>query len=271
MQSAANTAEVGGGHPRTTICGIRFSCLDRKSAAEWLINAAKEGTGGYVCVTGAHGIVSAQDDPDFRDILNAASMNTLDGQPVVWIARWRGHTVERVTGRELVGDVVARDNNAQVRHVLFGATQYVTDKMMQRLRKMNSDICVDVFNPPFGELSEEELDSICRQIHSKKPTIVWVGLSTPKQERLAVRLSKRYPTAPVVAIGAGFDFVAGLNRSAPHFMTVLCLEWLFRLASDPRRLFKRYAKVVPWFLLLITKEIAAGRLLDDTNVVPKHN
>jgi len=271
MQSATYKARAQEDHPRTTICGIRFSCFDRGRAAQWLLSAAKEGTGGYVCVTGAHGVVSAQDDLGFREILNTASMNTLDGQPVVWIARWRGHSVERVTGRELVRDVVAQDGNAQIRHVLFGATPRVTDKMIQHLRTMNSNVHVDVYNPPFCVLGDEELDGICQQLRSAEPTIIWVGLSTPKQERLAVRLSKRFSKVPVVAIGAGFDFIAGLSPSAPHFITALGLEWLFRLVYDPRRLFKRYANVVPRFLLLIAREIGAGKLLDDAPVMRKHN
>jgi N-acetylglucosaminyldiphosphoundecaprenol N-acetyl-beta-D-mannosaminyltransferase len=199
----------------------------------------------------------AQDDPDFRHILNSAAMNTLDGQPVVWLARWRKFDVERVTGRELVWDVVA-DYGAQIRHVLFGSTSSVTDEMIARLRQLNPKVQVDSFNPPFGPLGDDKLNDICRQLISAGPMIIWVGLSTPKQERLAVRLSKSFPSAPIVAIGAGFDFVANLKPCPPTFVKLLCLEWLFRLASDPRRLFKRYAKIVPRFLLLLGREIIVG-------------
>jgi N-acetylglucosaminyldiphosphoundecaprenol N-acetyl-beta-D-mannosaminyltransferase len=219
-----------------------------------LIGLATNGFGGYVCVTGAHGVVSAQDDAEFKDILNSASMNTLDGQPVVWIARWRGFTVTRVTGRELVWDTVDLDVGNKIRHVLFGATPAVTDRMIARLSAQNENIRVSAFNPPFGPLDDDYLDAIFRRVASGEQTIVWVGLSTPKQERLAVRLSKRLPKIPIVAIGAGFDFVAELKHVAPPIVTSLGLEWLFRLASEPRRLFKRYAVVVPRFLILIARE-----------------
>jgi N-acetylglucosaminyldiphosphoundecaprenol N-acetyl-beta-D-mannosaminyltransferase len=248
-------------HKQTTICGIKFSCFDRMQAACWIIEAATRRSGGYVCVTGAHGIVTAQDDDDFRQILNSASMNTLDGQPVVWVTRWRGFDVERVTGRELLVDVIAQDRSAEIRHVLFGSTSSVTDKMVARLHGLNPRIRVDAFNPPFGAMDEAELNNVCRQFESDKPTIVWVGLSTPKQERVAARLSKRLPNASIVAIGAGFDFVAGLVPPAPSFIKLLCLEWLFRLASDPRRLYRRYAEVVPRFLVLLGRELTVGSKL----------
>ena len=250
-------AESAPQHPRTVIGGVRFSCFDRRRAAQFLVDLATNGVGGYVCVTGAHGVVTAQDDAEFKSILNSASMNTLDGQPVVWIARWRGFTVTRVTGRELVWDTVDLDGGNRIHHVLFGATPAVTDRMIVRLRARSASIQVEAINPPFGSLDDEYLDTICQRLSSHEPTIVWVGLSTPKQERLVVRLSKRLPRTPIVAIGAGFDFVAELKQTAPPIMTLLCLEWLFRLASEPRRLFKRYAEVVPRFLILVAREWCA--------------
>jgi N-acetylglucosaminyldiphosphoundecaprenol N-acetyl-beta-D-mannosaminyltransferase len=254
-------------HPRTVISGVRFSCFDRPGAARWLIDAAREGTGGYVCVTGAHGVVSAQDDPEFKHILNGASMNTLDGQPVVWIARLRGFKAGRVTGRELVWDVVDTDYAAAVHHVFFGSTPEVTDRMIATLRKRDPQIRAEVYNPPFRSLSDEDLDELCARFANKGPTIVWVGLSTPKQERLSVRLAARLPQAPIVAIGAGFDFVAGLKPIAPRFVTALSLEWLFRLGSEPRRLFKRYAEIVPRFLMLVGREVLSGTLLSRSDAV----
>ena len=188
-------------------------------------------------------------------------MNTLDGQPVVWIARLRGFLAGRVTGRELVWDVVDTDAACEVRHVLFGATAAVTDRMIERLRRRNPAIRVEAYNPPFGAISDEELERVCSRFEGEGPMIVWVGLSTPKQEQLTVRLSARFPKAPIVAIGAGFDFVAGLKPIAPSFVTSLSLEWLFRLATEPRRLFKRYAEIVPRFLFLVAREWLSGNLL----------
>lgn len=241
-------------HPQTVIGGVRFSCFDRKQAAQFLVSLAEKGFGGYVCVTGAHGVVSAQDDAEFKSILNSASMNTLDGQPVVWIARRRGFDVTRVTGRELVWDTVDLDARNKIRHVLLGATPAVTDRMIARLGTRRENIRVEAFNPPFGPVDDDYLDTICRRLGSGEQTIVWLGLSTPKQERLAVRLSKRLPRTPIVAIGAGFEFVGELKQAAPRIVTLLCLEWLFRLALEPRRLFWRYAEVVPRFSMLVARE-----------------
>lgn len=247
-------------HPRTTICGVRFSCFDRAGASRWLANAAATGAGGYVCVTGAHGVVSAQDDEGFRKILNGAAMNTLDGQPVVWISRLRGFKAGRVTGRELVWDVVDADPSGEIRHLFFGATAAITDKMIERLRERNPAVKAEAYNPPFGPISDEDLDRVCTPFAKGGSAIVWVGLSTPKQEQLAVRLAARLPKTPIVAIGAGFDFVAGLKPVAPAIVTALSLEWLFRLLSEPRRLFRRYAEIVPRFLYLVAREMVAGHL-----------
>jgi N-acetylglucosaminyldiphosphoundecaprenol N-acetyl-beta-D-mannosaminyltransferase len=205
-------------------------------------------------VTGAHGVVFAQDHPQFRTLLNGAVMNTLDGQPVAWIARWRGFKVTRITGREIVWDVVAQDTGSTIRHVLFGSTAAVTDAMTERLRERDRNIEIAAINPPFGGITEDYLETICNMIDAAQPTIVWVGLSTPKQEDLAARLSKRLPNATIVAIGAAFDFVAELKPVAPYFVTRMGLEWLFRLLSEPRRLFRRYAETVPRFLLLVARE-----------------
>jgi N-acetylglucosaminyldiphosphoundecaprenol N-acetyl-beta-D-mannosaminyltransferase len=245
-------------HPRTTICGVRFSCFDVEDASSWLFEAARARRGGHICVTGAHGIVLAQNDPELSEILNTAAMNALDGQPVVMVARSRGYRVTRVTGRELVWGVVRQDTASEIRHLLFGATGAVTRRMIDNLRQLRREILVDAFNPSFGPMTDSELDVICEQLASDKPTIVWVGLSTPKQERLARRLAIRFPNSPVVAIGAGFDFVAGLTPEAPRIMTVLCLEWLFRLGMEPRRLSGRYLHIVPRFLALLLRELLSN-------------
>jgi N-acetylglucosaminyldiphosphoundecaprenol N-acetyl-beta-D-mannosaminyltransferase len=127
--------------------------------------------------------------------------------------------------------------------------------MIDRLRCRSQAIRVSAFNPPFGEFRDEELDSICQGEQSAGPTLIWVGMSTPRQERLAVSLSKRFPRSPIVTIGAGFDFVAGLKPTAPQIVTQLCLERLFRLVFEPSRLFRRYAEIVSRFLILIEREL----------------
>jgi len=255
MESGSGVCGIRETHPRTVICGISFSCLNRDQASKWLLNSAYELRGGYICVTGAHGVILAQDDPEFLSILNSATMNTLDGQPVVWISRWRGHKSERVTGRELLWDTVAQDRDARLTHVLFGSTREITDKMIERLRKFAPTIQVQAFNPPFTSLIDDELDEIVRGLQFSAPAIIWVGLSTPKQERLAARLAERLPRSPVVAIGAGFNFIAGVSPVAPRVITALGLEWLFRLSCEPRRLYKRYVATVPRFSLLFVREL----------------
>ena len=189
-----------------------------------------------------------------------------------------GHTAAWLDPLSPAGDAVPRlspqafgftdaDMQAEVETMFYNEGRRTKlGAMIERLRKRNPKVRVEAFNPPFRDLSDEELDSICTRFAGERATIVWVGLSTPKQERLTVRLSQRLPKTPIVAIGAGFDFVAGLKPVAPGFVTALSLEWLFRLASEPRRLFKRYAEIIPKFLLLVGREAASGRLLTGSKV-----
>lgn len=240
-------------HPQTEICGVRYSCFNREAASRYLFQGALSKHGGYVCVTGAHGVVTAQENAEFKHILNAAFMNTLDGMPVVLIARMRGFQAGRVTGRELVKDIIALDRDSSIRHIFFGATAAVTNRLIENLSAENANINVVAINPPFREINDAELDEVCTKIFSEIPTIVWIGLSTPKQEKLAARLARRCPQHSIVAIGAGFDFIAGLKPEAPRLATQLCLEWLFRLVLEPRRLLKRYCTVIPKFIYFLIK------------------
>ena len=122
------------------------------------------------------------------------------------------------------------------------------------MHDINANLRIDTYHPPFGEISDSQLKEAYDELQVTQPSVVWVGISTPRQEHLAARLAKLWPNVPIVAIGAGFDFVAGMKPEAPRIMTVLCLEWLYRLHSEPSRLFKRYAHTVPRFLYCFVED-----------------
>lgn len=239
------------------IAGVDFSVLTRMEAVQRVFDWALGNIGGYVCVTGAHGVVQSRRDAHFRTVLNSASMNCPDGQPTAWLMRLKGfRQAERITGRELLRGVAAIDRNRSVHHVLLGSSEKVTDQMVARLEASFPGIRIEaVINPPFRPLIQSDFDSICEEIRGTERLIIWVGLSTPLQESLALRVSSQLPSAVVVAIGAGFDFVAGTKTEAPRVMTVTGLEWLFRLGCEPRRLWRRYAYVIPWFVILFVREL----------------
>ena len=217
----------------------------------------------YVCVTGVHGVVESQDDPELRRIHNEAGMVTTDGMPLVWLSRRRappGVEVERVYGPDLMLDCFARSEAAGWRHFLYGSSPETLDRLHtnMKVRFPRAEI-VGAMSPPFRPLAPAEEQAIETEIGDARPDIVWVGLSTPKQERWMAGHLGRVHAPVLVGVGAAFDFHAGLKRQAPAWMQRSGLEWAFRLASEPRRLAGRYLKNNPRFAWLVAMETLRGR------------
>jgi N-acetylglucosaminyldiphosphoundecaprenol N-acetyl-beta-D-mannosaminyltransferase len=257
-------AEVPGtgvpAHRRVDVLGVPVSALTMglavRTIAGWIDSQARE----YVCVTGVHGVMESIRDESLRAIHAGAGMVTPDGMPLVWLARRAGHhEVERVYGPDLMLAVCAASLPHGWRHFFYGGAAGVADKLASRLQASFPTVQVaGTYCPPFGDLAPEEREAIVRLINAAEPDIVWVGLSTPKQERwMAAQLGRL--TAPVlIGVGAAFDFHAGLKRQAPAWMQQSGLEWLFRLATEPRRLWRRYLRNNPEFVWrLVTRELAA--------------
>jgi N-acetylglucosaminyldiphosphoundecaprenol N-acetyl-beta-D-mannosaminyltransferase len=208
----------------------------------------------YVCVTGVHGVMESQDDPTLRDIHNAAGMVTPDGMPLVWLSRLWGHPeVERVYGPDLMVACCAASATSGHRHFFYGGGPGVPEKLAARLTaRFPALIVAGTWSPPFHELTDSEAEEVVQRIAAARPDILWVGLSTPKQERWMARFVGRVPVPVMIGVGAAFDMHAGLKRQAPRWMQRAGLEWVFRLAVEPRRLWRRYLRNNPrfiWYLL----------------------
>jgi len=218
----------------------------------------------YVCVTGVHGVMECQRDPELRLIHNNAGLVTPDGMPVVRIGQLKGfRDMDRVYGPDLMLEVFRRSASAGYRHFLYGTTDETLARLRSQLNRLFPGIqIVDVFAPPFRALSDAEAEQIVERINFSKADIVWVGLSTPKQERWMAGMRARLSPAVLVGVGAAFDFHAGNVRRAPRWMQRGCLEWLFRLCVEPRRLWRRYAVNNPRFLWLISLQFLGLRRFD---------
>jgi N-acetylglucosaminyldiphosphoundecaprenol N-acetyl-beta-D-mannosaminyltransferase len=211
----------------------------------------------YVCVSDVHAVLACHDDPDLAAIHAAAGMVTTDGMPLVWMARALGRPAERVCGPDLLPAVVADGLAAGRRHYLYGSTAAVVEQLRANLLdRFPGARVVGAYSPPFRPLTDDEDAAIVAAINAAEPDVVWVGLGAPKQERwmAAHRAVLRAPV--LVGVGAAFDFHAGTKRRPPRWVQQAGLEWAFRLASEPRRLWRRYVHVVPRFVLL-----ASGQLL----------
>jgi N-acetylglucosaminyldiphosphoundecaprenol N-acetyl-beta-D-mannosaminyltransferase len=235
---------------RVNILGVGISPLTRAQALATIEGWIAQGERQYVCVSGIHGVMESQRDERLRAIHNAAGMVTPDGMPLVWLSRMRGFKyVERVYGPDLLLACCERSVTTGYRHYFYGGGAGVPERLMERLQSRFPGLQIaGGYSPPFRALSAEEDADVVRRINAARPDVVWVGLSTPKQERWMSEHRDRL-TAPVfVGVGAAFDFHAGLKRQAPRWMQRSGLEWLFRLWTEPRRLWRRYLRNNPLFV-----------------------
>jgi N-acetylglucosaminyldiphosphoundecaprenol N-acetyl-beta-D-mannosaminyltransferase len=206
----------------------------------------------YVCATSVHGLIEAFRDPEFGSVLNGATLVVPDGMPLVWFGRIKGNwSMERVYGPSLMWRICALTAGLGTRHFLYGGRPRIAEELAARLTKEHAGLrVVGSYCPPFRPLTEDELDRVAEIINRSSAEIVWVGLSTPKQERWIASIRSRLRTRVLVSVGAAFDYHTGRLRSAPRWMQVTGLEWAFRLAQEPRRLWRRYAYNNPLFAVL---------------------
>ena len=219
----------------------------------------------YACATSVHGLIEASHDPEFRKILNTAAFVTADGVPLVWFGRLSGHrSMERVYGPTLMKRVCARAAETGVRHFFYGGAPGVADDLARTMvREFPGLEVAGTYCPPFRKLSEAEMDEVAEIINESKADLVWVGLSTPKQERWIHSIRTRLRAKMLVSVGAAFDFHTGRVIQAPEWMRPTGLEWLFRLVQEPRRLGRRYAYNNPRFLWLAALQLAGIKKFKD--------
>ena len=246
---------------RANVLGVGISALNLDLAVAAVAQAVEQKAKGYVCVTGVHGVSEAQHDPAFRAILNQAFLNTPDGMPTVWMGRWQGFgDMARVYGPDLMLRVCELSQTRGWTHFLYGGAPGVADELKRRLEQRFPAIkIVGTYTPPFRPLTAEEEQELARVVETVKPDVFWVGLSTPKQEKFMAQHWQTLDATLFFGVGAAFDFHAGRVRQAPLWMQRTGLEWLFRLACDPGRLWKRYLKNNPLFIARALCQLAGIR------------
>lgn len=253
------------------LMGIKLSALNLELACATILTAIAKGQRGYICVRDAHGVVKAQQDPVLRRAHNRAFLVTPDGMPLVWALRLAGKPkVGRVYGPDLMAALFAagqaEGQGQGVSHFLYGTTpETLVQLETNLLRRFPKARVVGKLSPPFRPLSHDEETAIAAEINLSGADIVWVGLSTPKQELWMQSMRARLTPSMLIGVGAAFDFHAGQKAQAPRFLQRSGLEWAFRLACEPRRLWRRYAVTIPSFLgLALAQAMGLKRFpLDD--------
>ncbi len=200
------------------------------------------------------------DEAALKRIHNDAGLVTPDGMPLVWLGRLRRQPIDRVYGPDLLLATCERTATKGVRHYFLGGAPGVPELLAEKLRQRFPALVVaGTCSPPFRPLSEEEDRELCARIDDAHADIVWVGFGAPKQERWMAAHRDRLAAPVLIGVGAAFDFHAGLKSQAPRFLQRSGLEWLYRLATEPRRLWKRYLINNPWFLWLTALQILGLR------------
>jgi N-acetylglucosaminyldiphosphoundecaprenol N-acetyl-beta-D-mannosaminyltransferase len=240
---------------RVDVLGVGISAIDPADALGEVTRWIDNGIQHYVCVTGVHGVMESQGDAELLRIHNESGLTTPDGMPMVWAAKLAGaKNTQRVYGPDLMLAVCERAAQRDWSCFLYGATDAVLDQLRANLSDRYPGLkIVGTHSPPFRPLTPEEDDAVVREINASGAQIVWVGLSTPKQERWMASHIGRVNASALFGVGAAFDIHAGNLKQAPRWMQRAGLEWLFRLASEPRRLWRRYAVNNPRFVLAISR------------------
>ncbi len=244
--------------PRSNVLGVGVHALDLDLARDLILDRAGSGPAGYVCCCDVNSVSCAHRDPRHRTILNQSFLTTPDGMPVVWLAR-RGDRegINRVYGPDLLLSLCAATVHTGLRHFFYGGAPGTAEQLAQSLVTRFPGLSVaGTRTPPYGAAPPEELDAVASQLRSACASLIWVGLSTPKQEALMAKLVARLDHGVLLGVGAAFDLHSGRIRQAPRWMQRSSLEWLWRLAREPRRLGPRYLRNNPLFLLRAFAQIS---------------
>jgi N-acetylglucosaminyldiphosphoundecaprenol N-acetyl-beta-D-mannosaminyltransferase len=260
---------------RAFVLGVGVSAITLDRAVATIERWIATRTHNYVCVTGAHGIIESRRDQQLRDIHNRAGLAVPDGVPLVFMARRLGfRSVSRVYGPDLMRRLTEISAAKGYRQFYYGGGPGLAEKLVHVLQDRYPTLPVaGTMTPPFRPLTAEEDEADIARINAAKPDIVWVGLSTPKQEYWMASHLCRLDAPVLVGVGAAFDFLAGTKTQAPHWMQQSGLEWLYRLGCEPRRLWRRYIRVVPMFLTLALAQLLLRRRTPaiDTGNGPQSN
>lgn len=239
--------------PSFEVLGQRVDALTLSRARDALAEAVAARAKTYFVFCTVSSVLEARDKPEVKAALDQAGFVTADGMPLVWLGRRSGTETERVYGPDLMVEVFA-DERSNLSHFFYGGAPGVADEMVRCLRDRFPHLKIAGVLSPESVSGREVVAEDVSVINASGADVVWVGLGHPKQE-LWMHTHRDQLEAPVLAgVGAAFDFLSGRKKEAPIWMRRSGLQWLHRLSSDPRRLWRRYLVGNPRFLMLLARE-----------------
>ncbi|OJJ18258.1 glycosyltransferase [marine bacterium AO1-C] len=241
------------------VLNIPLYSKDIPTATQTVIDTCKNEEKQNRCVsaTGAHGLVYAKRNEEFRNTLHNFSINLPDGMPGVWVGKLKGaKQMKRCYGPDFFMSLLQHSAQEPVKHFFCGGKDGVAEALKTACEeKFKNHNIVGTYCPPFKPVDQFDYKEIADIINQTNADVVWIGLSTPKQELFAKNLAKHSNVHYIITVGAAFDFHTGNVKQAPKLMQKMGLEWFFRLCMEPKRLYKRYLEIVPMFIFYNLKEL----------------
>jgi N-acetylglucosaminyldiphosphoundecaprenol N-acetyl-beta-D-mannosaminyltransferase len=244
------------------VLGIPLGLTDYEQTLDWIDDTVASRGRGYVCVCNVHAVMASAEDAELRSALLGSSINVPDGQPLVWAINLLGHSLgARVYGPELMARACARGAHTGQRLYLYGGrNQGGLVQLALNLRQRFPGVkIVGGYSPPHRPLTDDERGAVIREINGSRADVVWVGIGVPKQEKWMAQMRDALEAPVLVGVGAAFDFHAGLVPQAPNWIQESGLEWAYRLAHEPRRLWRRYMRYNPRFVNAFTRQLVQHR------------
>lgn len=226
-----------------TICGAVGVCATtREEFVQTAFSLPTEPASATIALVGVPAVISAKENPDVAQMYAGVTMAAIDGMPIVRLGQKKGFRCERCAAPDVMGMMFAESVRQKKTHYFYGGKDDgVLAKLRENLEKDYPGIQIaGMYSPPFRPLTPEEDAAVCREINELKPDFLWVGIGAPKQEMWMWNHREKIHGTVMLGVGAGFDFFAGTLAKAPEWMEKASLEWLFRLAKEPKRLWRRY-------------------------------
>ena len=250
-------AAADGSAPRLSVLGTRVTASSLEYALAWLASAVDRRVATYVSATNVYSVMLGWREPAFRELVNRAGYAMADSMPIVWALRLLGAAAERVHGDELFFEFCER--HPQRRHYLVGGAAGQPESVVAELRRRYPRIEVVGWRAtPQRPVPASETRAILAEILQRRAEVVWVGMGTPAQDEWMASVVEQ-AGVPMLGVGSSFDLLAGRTRPAPGWMQRAGLQWLFRLALEPRRLWRRYLFNNPMFIGLFALQLLRRR------------
>jgi N-acetylglucosaminyldiphosphoundecaprenol N-acetyl-beta-D-mannosaminyltransferase len=241
---------------KASILGVQTDAQRFDQAIDQLQDWATDSKGRYVCTCPVYTLMMCRENPLVMRAVNGADMVTADGMPVVWVQRRRGHKeAERVYGPDVMEALLARTADTNIKHYFWGGLPGVADTLVQRMKAQHPTLKVaGTYSPPVSAVGDTPDSAVVERLNDSGADVIWVGLGSPKQDIWMMRYRPALRAPLLIGVGAAFDMLAGVKSQAPRWMQRSGLEWVFRLAQEPRRLGRRYLVYNPLFVWHVLRE-----------------